>query len=235
MKRGNIYLVPTALGSNQPGDFLPAVVHSVLGRVDHFVVEDEKSARRFLRSIGMKRPFEEISMRVLNEHSVQDQIYSLLEPALRGEDMCVMCDAGCPGVADPGSDLVRMAHENKVKVIPMPGPSSVLQALMASGLNGQSFAFNGYLPRQRKDRIRKLKQLEQLAISPGQSQLFMDTPYRNAHVLEDLLEQLKPGTSLCVACNINQPDEFIRTMSISEWKTQTPSLDKQPCIFIVGK
>ncbi|MDZ4823082.1 MAG: SAM-dependent methyltransferase [Flavobacteriales bacterium] len=235
MKKGNLYLVPSSLGSEHPTDFVPPAVHEVVNRVNHFVVEDEKTARRFLRSIGMKRPFEELSMNALNEHTSLENLLSLLQPALKGEDIALMSDAGCPAVADPGSELVKFAHENKVRVIPLPGPSSILLSLMASGLNGQSFAFTGYLPKDRSDRIKKLKHLENYAITSGQSQLFMDTPYRNMNVLEDILANMRPTTSLCIASNINCPNEFIRTKTIGDWKEQLPALEKKPCIFVLGK
>jgi 16S rRNA (cytidine1402-2'-O)-methyltransferase len=234
IKKGTLYLVPTPLGEGSLATWLTPWLTSLLNKVVHFVAEDEKMCRRFLRSAGFTASFDEVQINLLNEHTPPGDVPSLIAPCISGHDLVLMSDAGCPGIADPGSDLVRTAHQRNVNVIPIPGPSSIFMALMSSGLNGQKFSFHGYLPRERKDRIHQIKVMEQQAISNSISQIFMDTPYRNMNVLEDLMINCKATTLLCIATDINCVTEYIRTRSINEWKTNLPQINKRPCIFVLG-
>ncbi|MBL7942250.1 MAG: SAM-dependent methyltransferase [Flavobacteriales bacterium] len=231
---GTLYMVPTPLGEEAIA-YLPPAVTDVLHRVEHYIVEDEKQARRFLRKIGMKRDFATLHMSVLNEHTPPMEWLTMLAPLSAGHDIALISDAGCPGVADPGSEVVRIAHEKNIRVVPLPGPSSIIQALMAGGLNGQQFTFCGYLPRERAERIRKLKEMEQVALSKNISQVFMDTPYRTQQVWADMMDQLKDDTMVCLALGINTTSEFIRTWPVKRWKKQQPPSGKIPCMFIIGK
>ncbi len=234
MKKGKLYMVPTPLGEEALPYLSPVSVELLL-RVNHYIVEDEKQARRLLRRIGMRRDFATLSLEALNEHTPPEAWFGLLKPAHEGHDIALMSDAGCPGVADPGADLARLAHEQQLQVVPLPGPSSILQALMAAGLNGQQFAFNGYLPRERHERIRKLKEMEQIALQRGTTQVFMDTPYRTAHVWQDMIENLRDETMVCMALGINTPSEYIRTASVRRWKSAQPPTPKVPCILVIGR
>lgn len=199
-----------------------------------FIVEELRSARRLLRTLGVTIPLEQLEFLELNEHTKQEDWPALIEPLLAGHDVGLMSEAGIPCVADPGNVVVRLAHENKIKVVPLSGPSSIMMALMASGMNGQEFCFNGYLPREKSDRIKKIKQLEQLALK-GQTQLFMDAPYRNNQLLEDLLATCKMDIRLCIAKNISLENEQIRTKPIMEWHMEKPDLHKQLVMFVLGK
>lgn len=234
MKKGKLYMVPTPLGEEALPYLSPVSVELLL-RVEHYIVEDEKQARRLLRRLGMRRDFATLSMEVLNEHTPPATWLDLLAPAHAGHDIALMSDAGCPGVADPGADLARLAHGQQVQVVPLPGPSSIVQALMAGGLNGQQFAFNGYLPRERLERIRKLKEMEQAAVQRGITQVFMDTPYRTAQVWQDMMENLRDETMVCMALGINTPSEYIRTAAVKRWKTGQPPTPKVPCILMIGR
>jgi 16S rRNA (cytidine1402-2'-O)-methyltransferase len=205
-----------------------------LNQLESFIVEEIKSARRLLRQTGVTRPLEELEFFMLNEHTRNDDIQSLIEPLLNGKDMGLISEAGVPCVADPGSAVVALAHEQGIKVVPLVGPSSILLALMASGFNGQQFTFNGYLPRERSDRSRKIKQLEQLALS-GITQIFMDAPYRNNQVLDDLLQTCRMETKLCIASNITCDNERINTKSIMDWSIRKPDINKMPVMFLLGK
>jgi len=234
MKKGTLYLLPTPLGPGGLKTWLSPWLTETLLSLNHFIAEDEKSCRRFLRSAGYSLPFENAHIGVLNEHTPPSAVAELLNPLLQGHNLALMSDAGCPGIADPGSDIVRKAHEKGIRVVPIPGPSSFYLALMASGLDGQKFTFHGYLPRERKERITKLKAIEQQVYSHGGAQLMMDTPYRNMNVLEDLLEVCRPSTLLCIATNVNSEGEMIRTQEISSWRKNIPDLSKKPCVFILG-
>lgn len=199
-----------------------------------FIAEEIRSARKLLRTLGVTIPLEELEFLLLNEHTKPDEWPKLIEPLMEGKDVGLMSEAGVPCVADPGNVVVRLAHENKIKVVPLSGPSSIIMALMASGMNGQEFCFNGYLPREKSDRIKKIRQLEQLALR-GQTQLFMDAPYRNNQLLEDLLNQCKMDTRLCIAKNISLDHEQIRTKQIAEWHMEKQDLHKQLVMFVLGK
>lgn len=230
---GSLYLIPNTLGSGTDkyaSKHLTQTIHSI----ENFIVEEIKSARRLLRQLGVERPLEELDFQLLNEHTDNRDLTPLIEPLLAGKNVGLISEAGVPCVADPGSSMVSMAHAAGIRVIPLVGPSSILLALMASGFNGQRFSFNGYLPRERSERIRKIKQLEQLAFG-GHTQLFMDAPYRNNQVLEDLLTNCKPDTLLCIASNITCDNERINTKTIGDWSVHPPDLNKIPVMFLIGK
>lgn len=233
MQAGKLYLIPTPLSEELKT--IPEQVKEVVYSLTEFIVEDEKNARHFLKKIGIKVPLNTIVLHLLNEHTKQMDIPSLLKPLKEGRTIGLLSDAGCPAVADPGAELVKMAHEEGIEVIPLTGPSSIILALMASGMNGQSFTFHGYLPRERTARVRKIKELEQMAMSKNQTQIFIEAPYRNHHVLEDLLSTCYGATRLCIACDISSTREFIKTRSVSAWKGHLPSVEKRPTVFIIGK
>lgn len=202
--------------------------------VKNFIVEDLKSARRLLRSLGYSGQFDDVSFSVLNHHTRPEEYKEMIKPLVQGMHVAIISEAGVPCVADPGNVIVALAHEHNIRVVPLSGPSSIVLALMASGFNGQLFTFNGYLPRERKDRIKKLRQLEQLA-AQGHTQIFMDAPYRNAQVLEDILANSGMNSKLCIAANISCEDEFIRTFSVAEWHMKKPEINKKNVMFLFGK
>jgi len=232
-KKGTLYLLPNTLGSDADA-YATALSKRIAQDCQHFVVEEIKSARKLLRSLGVTRPLEELEFYMLNEHTRPEDAKTFTKPLAAGHDMAVISEAGVPCVADPGSAVVALAHEQNFRVIPISGPSSIIMALMASGMNGQLFTFNGYLPREKGERTKKIRQLEQLAIK-GHTQLFMDAPYRNNQVLDDLLSQCRMDTKLCIAKNISCPDEKISTMEISGWHMARPDLHKQLVMFVLGK
>ncbi len=233
MSYGKLYLIPTPI--SEEIKTIPEQVRDVVNSMTHFIVEDEKSARHFLKKMNLKSPLNDLKLSLLNEHTVESDIAPLLKPLKEGYFVGLLSDAGCPGVADPGAAVVRMAHEENIEVIPLTGPSSILLSLMASGLNGQNFCFSGYLPRERIARIKKIKELEQTALSKNQTQIFIEAPYRNHHVLEDLLGNCHSETLLCIACNVSSPDEFIKTKTIAGWKKKLPHIEKKPTVFLIGK
>lgn len=231
---GTLYLIPTPLGEDDGAmAALPEQVKAIVAQLDTFVVEHPKTARRHLKQFGIPRPIQEITLLPLNEHTPAKEVEVLLQPLLEGKDLGLMSEAGCPAVADPGSALVRLAHSRGVTVIPLVGPSSILLALMASGLNGQSFAFHGYLPVEKSERNKRLKELEEESRRRQRTQIFIETPYRNRHLLEDILAVCSPGTLVSVAADLTLPSQYIRTYSVSQWKKQSPDLDKRPAIFLL--
>ncbi|MFC2610250.1 MAG: SAM-dependent methyltransferase [Capnocytophaga granulosa] len=232
---GNLYLIPNLLGESEVAQVLPAHVREVVLLCKHFIVENAKNARHFIKQIAPEHPQSELELFVLNKHTPEEDKQSFLSPCLAGLPMGIISDAGCPAIADPGSDVVRLAHRKGIRVVPLVGPSSLLLSLMASGLNGQSFAFNGYLPIDKSERKAALKRLEKRAKEERQSQLFIETPYRNEALFEEMLQLLSPQTSLCVATNVTLSQESIHTYTIAEWKHKCKGLqlDKQPTIFIL--
>ncbi len=232
---GKLYLIPTFLGDNPPLAVLPPSIEQVIYEVDHYIVENEKTARRFIKEICPLKPQTDLKFRVLNKFSQAEEVSSFLEPCKKGFSMGLLSEAGCPGIADPGSEAVMIAHQNKIRVIPLVGPSSIVLALMASGMNGQSFTFHGYLPIDSKEKKTMLKKLERLSIENNQSQIFIETPYRNNKILEDLCATLNPMTRLCVATDLTLPSEYIRTLTITEWRVMKIDLHKRPSIFIIHK
>lgn len=229
-----VYLIPTFL-SDDNTDILPNSALSIAREIDEFVVENEKTARAFLKKIGNKHPQSQFIFHELNEHTDAKSISGLSAVLKKNKSIGVLSEAGCPAVADPGSEFVKMAHEQNVKVVPLIGPSSMLLALMASGMNGQSFCFHGYLPRESGPRKNKLKDLEKDAIKKDQTQLFIETPYRNQQMLADILETLLASTRLCIAFDVTGAGEYIRTLSIQDWKKNKIDFHKKPAVFLIGK
>ena len=232
---GKIFLIPVTLGDSDYNRVIPEKVLEITRGLRLFAAEEIRSARRYLRLIDPGFPIESTIFLELNEHTGDSEIEHYLDPVLKGTDMGIMSEAGLPGIADPGSKLVMLAHKRKIRVIPLTGPSSIVMALIASGLNGQNFTFNGYHPVKPAERAAKLRELEKRA-REGFSQIFMETPYRNNQLLEDLIKFLNPNTKLCIAANINHPtEEFIKTLKISDWKNKKPELHKIPAVFVLGK
>jgi 16S rRNA (cytidine1402-2'-O)-methyltransferase len=235
MKKGNLYLIPTLLGDGAYDDVLPANLRQIIVKITYFVVEDLRTARRFLKKADPSIDINKLSFELLNEHSSHEDIPSLLNPLLEGNDLGIMSEAGTPCVADPGSALVSLAHSHGIRVIPISGPSSITLALMASGFNGQNFTFLGYLPVEKRERNAALRRIEQDAFRKSQTQIFIETPYRNMKMFESILESCTAGTRLCIAANLTTNDEMIKTLSVAEWKKQTPAIHKQPAVFLIYK
>lgn len=233
--KGNLYLIPCTLGDTPPLEVLPLLVKKAVEQIDFYIVEHEKSARRFIKNIVPRKSQPDLHFNLINKFTDETEIPAMLSPCHDGIDVGVLSDAGCPGIADPGANVVASAHRQGIKVVPLVGPSSILLAQMASGFNGQNFAFNGYLPIDSKERKQKIKQLEKRSIDQNQSQLFIETPYRNNQMLESLVQSLQPTTQICVACDITLSSEYIRTMTVSEWSKTKVDLNKRPTIFIIQK
>ncbi len=234
MATGTLYLVPCTLGDTPTGEVLPQHVIGIARRLRHFVVEHPKTARQFLAALKPEQPIQSLHFATLNEHTAPKELTGLLAPLLAGEDVGILSEAGCPGIADPGADLVNLAHRNGIRVVPLVGPSSILLALMASGLNGQRFAFHGYLPVEDTERNKAIAALEAESAKRGQTQLFIETPYRNEKLFGALLACCRPQTLLCVATDLTLPGESIRTHSIIQWRSQPkPQLNKRPSIFLL--
>lgn len=230
---GKIYLVPSLLGPVEPLEVLPMAAKKILDKVDHYLVENEKSARAFIKQVLPSKSQPELELFVLNKYTESAELFHFLEPCRKGQDMALLSEAGAPGIADPGADLISLAHQEHIRVIPLSGPSSILMGMMASGMNGQNFAFTGYLPIDKSERLKAVKNLEKTSLKTGQTQIFMETPYRNQKLLQDLITSCKPGTRLCIACDITLHSEYIQTASIEWWKNHLPDLEKRPTIFIL--
>lgn len=227
-------MLPVTLGDDNIYQVLPAEVINLAQRLEIFVVENEKTARHFLGAIKNNKPVRELQLMVLNEHTTDKELPGLLAPLLTGKDVGLMSEAGCPGIADPGARLAEVAHRKAIKVMPLVGPSSILLSLMASGFNGQRFTFLGYIPAEKAARIQRLKEIEKNSGKSQETQIFIETPYRNQHLLEDILAHCNPATRLCVACNISLNDEFIKSKTIADWKkTALPDLHKKPTVFLL--
>lgn len=234
--RSALYLIPVTLGETTIEQVLPSYNHEVIMGIRHFVVENIRSARRFLRQTDKAFPIDECTFFEMGKHADEKQFSQYLNPLREGKSVGIISEAGCPAVADPGADIVKIAQKEGLQVVPLVGPNSMIMAVMSSGLGGQSFAFNGYLPVDASDRAKRLKNLESRAWSEGQTQLFIETPYRNEKMFQALLNTLRPQTHLCIAAGITTADEYIRTHSISEWKkTRLPDLSKIPAIFLINK
>ena len=230
-----LYLIPNLLGETPVEQVLPAYNHDIIMGIRHFIVEDVRTARRFLKQVDRSIDIDQLTFYTLNKHTKPDEISGMLKPLEEGNPMGVISEAGCPAVADPGADVVAIAQRKGLQVVPLVGPSSIILAVMGSGFNGQSFAFNGYLPIEPDERIKTLKKLEQRAYTENQTQLFIETPYRNAKMMADILKACRPQTHLCIAAGLTTADEFIRTRTIKEWGGKLPNLDKVPCIFLIYK
>ncbi|MCX4337348.1 MAG: SAM-dependent methyltransferase [Bacteroidales bacterium] len=232
-KRGRLFLIPSPLGENDPAEVIPAPVLKSLEGFRTFVVEEVRTARRYLSKAGLKGHIGELEFHELNEHTEQAEIEGYIRLFDNGNDVALISEAGLPAVADPGAQLVALAHRNGIEVIPAVGPSSLMLALMASGLNGQSFAFCGYIPAKTDERRSRLKTLEKVSGQLHQTQILIETPYRNDSLFADILAVCSPSVKVCVAANITMPDAYIRTMSVSQWKKQGIVIGKRPCVFLI--
>lgn len=233
--QASLYLIPVTLGDTSIEHVLPQYNHEIILQINHFIVENIRSARRFLKKTDPAINIDDLTFYELNKHTNLSQIESYLAPIAKGLNVGVISEAGCPAIADPGADIVAIAQQNNINVIPLVGPSSILMSLMASGFNGQSFAFHGYLPIDGTERSKKIKQLEQRIYSENQTQIFIETPYRNNKIVEDLIKNCSASTKLCIAMNITCEDEYIKTRPIKNWSKSLPSMDKKPCIFLIYK
>ncbi len=233
MSTGTLYLIPTPLGEGELDVVLPAGVRATAARLRTFIVEHPKTARAFLKRVGTATPLQALRLIELNEHTPPAALEALLAPLLAGEDVGLVSEAGCPAVADPGADLVRLAHRRGIRVVPLVGPSSILLALMASGFNGQRFAFHGYLPVDRAERRQKLQELEGASRQRDETQIFIETPYRNRQLLESILETCRDETELCIAVALTTPAERVGTRTIAEWRREPWELDRLPAVFLL--
>lgn len=230
-----LYLFPTTLGDSELSAVIPSSNNKILADIRHFIVEDVRTARRFIRKCLPETIIDELNFYLLNHHTKPEDIATFLTPLKHGFDMGVLSEAGCPAIADPGADVVAIAQQLDFRVVPLVGPSSLLLALMASGFNGQSFAFNGYLPVQLPEKLKVLKKLENRIVHEHQSQLFIETPYRNNKTLNDIISTCPGHLKLCIAANITLPDESIVTRTLNDWKRNLPDLTKRPTLFILYK
>jgi 16S rRNA (cytidine1402-2'-O)-methyltransferase len=234
MGTGSLYLIPVPLGANSDiNTVIPEQARRLAATLRTFIVEHPKTARQFLKQTGTAIPLQEIRTLRLDEHTHHEELEALLQPLLAGEDVGLLSEAGCPAVADPGANLVRLAHSRNIRVIPLVGPSSILLALMASGLNGQSFAFLGYLPAEKMARVKKIAEIELVSQRLNQTQIFIETPYRNNQLLQDLLETCDTETELCVASDLTLTSEQVMTKCIGEWKNAPPDYNKRPTVFLL--
>ena len=232
---GNLYLIPTTLGETEPLEVMPLSVKKVIEQIDYFIVENEKSARRFIKKIAPKKQQPKLILKLLDKYAIETETQTYLDVCKEGIHVGLLSEAGVPAIADPGANIVKLAHQKNIKVVPLVGPSSILMAMMSSGMNGQNFAFNGYLPIDKGERKKALKNLEKLSLDKNQSQIFIETPYRNEKMFLDLKSTLSSNTSLCIAADITLPTEYIKTYTIQDWKHQKPDLHKKPAIFIIQK
>ena len=232
-KPGVLYLIPTPLGENPPLEVLPLTVKKIIEDQNHFIIENEKAARRFIKKIAPNKNQDQLILYPLNKFITQEETETYLDQCEAGVSMGLFSDAGCPGIADPGSVIVAKAHRLGIQVKPIVGPSSLILAMMSSGMNGQNFAFNGYLPIEQKKRKQAIIKFEKKAIKDNQAQLFIETPYRSDSLLKELLKVLLSNTLLCVSCDLTLQNEYIKTLTISQWKNEKAKLNKRPCIFII--
>ncbi|MCP2027570.1 16S rRNA (cytidine1402-2'-O)-methyltransferase [Flavobacterium sp. HSC-32F16] len=232
---GKLYLIPTTMGESDPMDVLPQTVRRTIELIDHYIVENDKTARKSIKAVYPEKKQSELVLFTLNKRTEPSEHLDFIKPLLEGKNMGLMSEAGCPGVADPGAVIVKLAHEKGIQVVPLVGPSSILLAMMASGMNGQSFTFNGYLPIDKDEKKSALRHFEKLSQDKNQSQIFIETPYRNNKLVEDILQIVNPSTHLCIATDITLPTEFIKTMKISDWKKLKVDLHNRPTIFIIHK
>lgn len=231
---GTLYLIPVPLAENAAAKSFTPYLTDTINQISEYIVENSKTARRFLKEAGLKIPQSELIVHDYGKHN-RENLPEFFSGLLNGKNVGLMSEAGCPGIADPGAEIVAYAHQKGIKVVPLVGPSSILLALMASGFNGQSFTFHGYLPIDKVQRSQKIKELEGLAERNNQTQLFIETPFRNNPMLEEILRSCKPQTKLCIACNLTADDEMVQTKSIAEWNKQVPDLHKKPVIFLLHK
>ena len=230
-----LFLIPCPIGENAPFEVLPNSIKTTITNTDFFIVEHEKKARRFIKKVCPDKIQSDLKLFLLNKNTSETEIINYLDPCKLGKNMGLISDAGCPAIADPGAIIVEKAHQLGIKVKPLVGPSAVLMAMMSSGMNGQNFAFNGYIPINKSDRDKIIKDLERRSQKQNQSQIFIETPYRNEKLFMDLINLLSSETKLCIAYEITEPDEFIKTFTISEWKKKRLKFHKKPAIFIFHK
>lgn len=235
MSKGKLYLIPTTLGENAPLEVLPISVKKVVEIVDDYIVENEKTARQFIKKISAGKSQPNLKIHLLNKFTQEIELPEFLNACEQGKPIGLLSEAGCPAIADPGADIVKLAHKKGIQVVPLVGPSSILLALMASGMNGQNFTFNGYLPIDKQERKKALKNLERESLTKNASQIFIETPYRNNKMLEDICSTLNSETNVCVATDITLPNEYIKTQTVKEWKNTNIDLHKRPSIFIIQK
>lgn len=233
MMKGKLYLIPSPLGDNAPAEVIPGPTLELLQHISTYVVEEVRTARRYLSAAGLKGHIGELEFHELNEHTSQEEVEGYAKLFEDGRDVGLITEAGLPAVADPGSALVALCHKKGIEVVPHVGPSSLMLALMASGLNGQSFTFNGYLPAKTDERRNAIKDIEKTSRIHRQTQLFIETPYRNDSMMADLLQVCQPSTRICIAANITMPDAFIKTKTVSEWRKENLTIGKRPCVFLM--
>lgn len=230
-----LYLIPVTMGDTSIEKVLPSYNREIILQIKYFIVENIRSARRFLKKTEPSINIDELTFYELNKHTDFNQIESYLHPLSKGENIGIISEAGCPAIADPGADIVAIAQQKNYRVVPLVGPSSILMSLMASGFNGQSFAFLGYLPIDTNEKSKAIKNMEQRIYAENQTQIFIETPYRNTKTVEDIIRNCRPSTKLCIAVNITCDDEFIKTLSIKNWIKQLPDMNKKTCIFLLYK
>ena len=236
MKKGTLFLIPTPISEDQSmNDILLPLYMDNISQLQYFIVETPKIARAFLKTVSLKKKIQDIDIKILNEHTDTSELKELITPLENGHNVGLMSDAGLPAIADPGYRLVYVAKELGIKVLSLMGPSSIYLSLMSSGLNGQSFAFHGYLPKEKGLKRKKIKSLERIALNTNQTQIFMETPYKNQSMLEDILDVCEDDTRLCIAKNIMSKNEYIFTKKISDWKREELVLEKVPCLFLINK
>lgn len=233
MQKGSLFLIPVPLSESTANKSFTPFLTDTINEIDTYIVENEKTARKFLKEAGLKKPQSELKIHDYGKHARNASLVPYFKELMTGINVGLMSEAGCPGIADPGADIVAEAHKRGIKVAPLVGPSSILLALMASGFNGQSFTFHGYLPIDKIQRVQRIKELEQLSLKYKQTQLFIETPFRNNHLLEDILKSTSPHTLLSVACNLTSEDEFIKTQPIALWRKERIDLHKKPAIFLL--
>ena len=234
-QRGILYLIPSLLGDSPVEHSLPSYNIQIINSIDEYIVEDIRSARRFLIKAKIEKTIDSLIFHLYNEHSKNADINFIMQGLMNGKNAGLISEAGCPSIADPGAEIIQFAHRNNIRVVPLIGPSSILLALISSGLNGQNFAFNGYLPKKEPDRIKTIKQLETLVWQKNQTQAFIETPYRNDALLKDILNACREDTLLCIAADITLASETIKTQSIREWKASKQSFNDHPAVFLLGK
>jgi len=234
-ERGKLYLIPTTLGDNEPLEVLPYSVKTIIESLTYFIVENEKTARGFIKKITPKKSQPSLTIFKIDKYAQESEVRTYLDICEQGTSVGLLSEAGVPAIADPGADVVKLAHEKGIRVVPLVGPSSIVLAMMASGFNGQNFTFNGYLPIDNSERKAAIKKLEKISKDKNQSQIFIETPFRNEKMFTELKNTLSASTKLCIACDITLPTEYIRTLSVKDWKFEKPNLHKRPAIFIIHK
>lgn len=231
---GILYLIPNIIAENSADKAIPAFNSTLLSEIKHFVCEHPKSLRALLKAVGIPSPYDDLTLFELNNHTEAFSLNSFIEPLLKGHNIGLVSDAGCPGVADPGAQIVALAHSKKIQVVPLVGPSSILMALMASGFNGQNFTFKGYLPHKEGDLRKELQEMERLANTKGESQIFIEAPFRNKRLLDFLVKYLAKNTQLCIAKDLMGAHEMVKTQHVGTWAKQLPEIDKYPTVFVIG-